>query len=143
MEVLYLKSQGLSHPQISQLAKVAETTVRSYSKEYREGGIEALKLIKFRRQTSELVEHSQTIREYLAEHPMASLKQASEVIYQLTGVKHSPERVSKFLQKEGLRRMKVGMIPAKADIERQAEFLENELEPRLEEAKKGVREVFF
>ena len=39
--------------------------------------------------------------------------------------------------------MKVGMIPAKADVARQAEFLENKLEPRLEEAKEGKREVFF
>jgi len=35
------------------------------------------------------------------------------------------------------------MIPAKADPEKQAEFLKNELEPRLEEAKAGKRAVFF
>ncbi len=39
--------------------------------------------------------------------------------------------------------MKAGMIPAKADVEKQAEFLENELEPRLEEATEEEREVFF
>ena len=143
MEVLYLKSQGFSSNRISRLAKVSETTVSTYTKEYQKGGIEALKVIKFRRQQSELANHSQTIRAHLAESPVASLKQASEVIYQLTGLKRSPERLSKFLQQEGLRRMKVGAIPAKADVERQAEFLKNELNPRLEEAKKAEREVFF
>lgn len=43
----------------------------------------------------------------------------------------------------GLKRRKVGQIPAKADVEKQAEFLKNELEPRLEEAKEGKRQVFF
>jgi transposase len=43
----------------------------------------------------------------------------------------------------GLKRRKVGQIPAKADVEKQADFLKNELEPRLEEAKEGKRQVFF
>lgn len=34
-------------------------------------------------------------------------------------------------------------IPAKADLEKQAEFLENELKPRIEEAKQGKIQLFF
>jgi transposase len=143
MEVLYLKSQGLSQNEIAKLTKVTTETVRNYIKEFQQGGIERLKTIKFRRQVSEMANHRQTIREYFETHPEASLPQIAETIYQLTGIRRSTVQVSKFLQKEGLRRMKVGMIPAKADVERQAEFLEKELEPRLEEAKKGNREVFF
>lgn len=143
MEVLYLKSQGLSHNEIANLAKVTTETVRNYIKEFREGGIESLKTVKFRRQESEMAKHRQSIREYLQANPMASLPQMAEAIYQLTGIRRSSVQVSKFLQKEGLRRMKVGMIPAKADVEKQAEFIEKELEPRLEEAKKREREVFF
>lgn len=143
MEVLYLKSHGLSQNEIANLAKVSTETVRKYVKQYNNGGIESLKRVNFRQPQSELSKHSQTIREYFEHQPIASLPQASEVIYQLTGIRRSSERVGKFLKKEGLKRMKVGMIPAKANVEAQAEFLENELNPRLEEAKKGVREVFF
>ena len=143
MEVLYLKSQNLPHPQISQLAKVGETTVRNYLREYLEGGIEALKIVRFRRKESELADYRETIREHFEKNPVAGLKRASAEIESLTGIKRSPERVSKYLQREGLKRMKVGMIPAKADVEKQAEFLETELEPRLEEATAGKREVFF
>ena len=39
--------------------------------------------------------------------------------------------------------MKVGHIPAKADIVEQEKFLKEELEPRLEEARSGHREVLF
>lgn len=143
MEVLYLKSQGLMQNEISKLAKVSENTVRNYIKAYQRGGVEALKEIKFRRQPSELSQHSQSIKEYFEKNQIATLPQASEVIYQLTGIRRSPVNVSKYLKKEGVRRMKVGMIPAKADVERQQEFLETELEPRLKEAEKGKREVFF
>ena len=143
MEVLYLKSQNLPHPNISQLAGVCETTVRTYLKEYQEGGIEALKVVKFRRQESTLGVHRETIREHFEKHPVAGLKKASAEIERLTGIKRSPERVSKYLQREGLKRRKVGQIPAKAEVEKQAEFLKEELEPRLAEAKAGKREVFF
>ncbi|MGH8499066.1 MAG: transposase [Methylococcales bacterium] len=42
-----------------------------------------------------------------------------------------------------MKRRKVGMIPAKADVEAQETFQKEELEPRLEEAKAGKRAVFF
>lgn len=143
MEVLYLKSQELAQNEIAKLAKVTTETVRNYIKEFSQGGIESLKTIKFRQPMSEMANYRQTIKEYFAESPIASLPQAAAKIEELTGIKRSAVQVSKFLQREGLRRMKVGMIPAKADVKKQAEFLENELEPRLEEAKKGKREVFF
>lgn len=37
----------------------------------------------------------------------------------------------------------MGTIPAKADPEKQAEYLKNEIEPRLAEAQAGKRAVFF
>jgi hypothetical protein len=37
----------------------------------------------------------------------------------------------------------VGIIPAKADPEKQADYLKNEIEPRLAGAKAGTRAVFF
>ena len=43
----------------------------------------------------------------------------------------------------GLKRLKVGQIPSKANPEKQKTFLEEELEPRLEEAKQGKRHLFF
>lgn len=43
----------------------------------------------------------------------------------------------------GLKRLKTAQIPAKADIEKQAKFLEKELEPKIEEAKQGKRQLFF
>ena len=57
--------------------------------------------------------------------------------------RRSPTQVRKFLKKLGMKRLKVGHIPAKADPQAQQDYLENQLEPRLEEAKQGQRHVFF
>ncbi len=43
----------------------------------------------------------------------------------------------------GLKRLKVAPIPAKADTEKQAAFLEQKLQPRIKEAKQGKRQLFF
>ena len=42
-----------------------------------------------------------------------------------------------------MRRLKVGFIPAKADVEEQERFKKDKLEPRLDEAQAGRRVLFF
>ena len=43
----------------------------------------------------------------------------------------------------GMRCLKVGFIPVKADPKVQEEYKKDKLEPRLSEAKEGKRAVFF
>ncbi len=61
MEVLWLKSQGLAHQDIAQLAGVSGKTLRSYLQQYVGGGVAGLKELHFRRPQSELVAHQETI----------------------------------------------------------------------------------
>ena len=42
MEVLYLKSQGLTHGKICQLMRISKTTLTKYLNEYIENGIDNL-----------------------------------------------------------------------------------------------------
>lgn len=143
MEVLYLKSQGLAHTDIARLAQVATETVRNYLKEFQHGGLDALQSLNFRRQESALAHHRATLREYFAAHPPTSLPQAAAAIKNLTGLQRSCVQVSKFLQREGLRRRKVAALPAKVQVAQQAAFVAEALAPPLAEAKKGQREGFF
>lgn len=143
MEALWLKSQGLSHREIAKLTGISPNTLRSYLKDYLEGGIEKLKEIHFYRPKSELVEHKETIEDYFRSSPPASIKEAIAKIEDLTGIKRSPTQVRLFLKSLGMRCLKVGVIPAKADPDIQADFKKKELEPRLEEAASGKRAVFF
>jgi len=122
MEVLWLKSQGMKHKDICRMADVCSTTLTSYVKEYAEGGIEALKTVKFNRPRSELDDHRETLEEYFRTHPPATVKEAMAAIEKLTGLKRSHERTRKFLKRIGMKLRKTGAIPAKANVEAQEAF---------------------
>ncbi len=125
MEALWLKSQGLAHKDIRRLTNVCSTTLTGYVRDYQEGGIEALKILAFRRPRSDLEDHRATLESYFREHPPAGVKEAMATIEKLTGVKRSLERVRAFLKRMGMKCRKVGMIPAKADIDAQEDFKKN------------------
>lgn len=143
MEVLWLKSQNLPLKLICKLADVSPNTFRTYCEQYQSGGVEKLKEINFNQPKSELESHQTTIRQYLELNPPANINQAAQQIENLTGIKRSPSQIRKFLKSIGMRCLKVGAIPAKADPDEQEEYKRDKLEPRLEEARQGVRAVFF
>jgi len=114
MEVLYLKSIGkLSHELICEISGVSPNTVRTYFKQFKEGGIKKLKEINFYTPKSELSEHTKTIEAYIKEHPPATISEASHMIAQLTGVKRGLTQTGIFIKSLGVKLRKVGTIPAK------------------------------
>ena len=143
MEALWLKSQKLPHASICQLAGISGNTLRSYLKEYQKGGIEKVKEVNFYRPKSELEPHLMTLKSYFEKNPPATINEAVNKIEELTGIQRSPTQVRKFLKSMGMRCLKVGCLPAKADPDVQEDYKKNKLEPRLEEAKQGSRAVFF
>lgn len=143
METVWLKCHQLPHHKIAELGGISENTVRSYLREYQLGGIEALKQVNFYRPQSELMSHVETIEAYFREHPPTTIPEALEKIEELTRIRRSPSQVRKFLKSRGMRCLKVGFIPGKADPKVQAEYKREKLEPRLSEAKQGKRAVFF
>lgn len=122
MEALLLKSQGLAHKQICQVLGVSGNTLRKYIRQYEAGGVEALKELRFHRPQSELMAYVGDLEEQFLDHPPATIGEAAARIEELTGIKRSPTQVGVFLKNLGLRRLKVGCLPAKADPQEQAEF---------------------
>ena len=142
-ETLWLKSFGLPHHQIANIAGVCENTLRDYLALYQTGGVEGLKVLHSYRPTSALQPQAPTLEAHFRDQPVATIKKAQAEIERLTGIKRSPTQVRHFMTQLGLRCRKVGMLPAKADPEKQAAYLEKEIEPRLAEAQAGTRAVFF
>ena len=140
---LVSKSQNIEHYKISASIGISENTLRTYFKQYVEGGIDSITKLNFREPKSKLVEFEEIIKIYLNETPPASIKQACEEIEKRTGIKLCETQMRKYLKSLGVKFRKVGGIPAKADIEKQKIFLEKELQPRLDEAKNGKRDVYF
>ncbi len=143
MEALLLKSQGVPHWQICEILAITENTLRAYLQAYLEGGVEKLKELNFPCPQSELAAHAETWEGYFREHPPATIKEAVAKIEELTGIRRSETQVRQFLKSLGMRRLKLGAIPAKADPEKQAIFKKEVLDPRLAEAQAGRRAVFF
>src|SRR3954447_21936602 len=150
MEVLWLKSHGLNHDEIAAYADVSRRTVQRYLDQYHEGGLPRLRRCRWHQPQSTLVEHQGSLEEYLRKHPARSAKQAQAVIERQTGVRRGLSQVRHFLKgRLGLRWRKTGAIPVppKKTIQEhareQAAFLEEKLEPRLEQARQGRRQVYF
>ena len=122
MEALLLKSDGLPHQQITRIVGVSENTLRQYLREYREGGVERLKTLCFSKPQSALAEHRESLEAYFEAHPPATVNEAAARIEELTGIRRGLTQVRKFLNSLGLRPRKVGMIPAKANVEEQERF---------------------
>ena len=122
MEALLLKSQGLRHKDICRVVDICSTTLTTYVRSYQEGGIEALKTLSFNKPRSALDDHRDTLEDYFRKNPPASVGHAMAEIERLTGIKRNKERIRQFLKRIGMRCRKVGMVPAKADIEAQEAF---------------------
>lgn len=143
METVYLKALGYPHQDIGRVVGIGQKALRSYLQMYQAGGLEALKELNFYRPQSDLAAHRELLKAEFEARPAKSINEAVHRIETLTGLRRSPTQVSKFLKALGVKRLKVGHVPAKADPHKQKTFLAAELEPRLEQARQGKRHVFF
>src|SRR5512143_1741201 len=149
MEVLWLKSHDLPHDLLAAYADVSRRTVQRYLDEYLQGGLPRLRRCPWHQPQSALVEED-SLEEHFRQHPVRSAKQARAIIEQQTGIGRSLTQVRHFLKDRlGLRWRKTGAIPVppKKTVEEhardQAAFVQEKLEPRLEQARRGRRQLYF
>jgi len=123
---IHMRSQGFFNKQICKALGIqSETTLISYCHEYAKGGIEALCTIRFNKPKSKLQPYEKDLKLYFKENPPRSVTEAIEVIKRLTGIGRKKSFVQKYLHQLGLRFLKTGGVPAKADTEKQEEYKKN------------------
>lgn len=149
MEVLWLKHHGCTHQRIATLAGCSRSTVQRTLAEYLEGGLDLLRQVPAQQAHSELDHQRLALEEAFRAQPPRSVKEAQHLIEQRTGLRRGLTQVRHFLHRLGLAPRKVAAIPVPPKstlaehVQTQAEFLENQLEPRLQEARAGLRAVYF
>src|SRR5262245_42252830 len=149
MEILWLKHHGEPHQRIGTLAGCSRSTVQRTLAEYRAGGLSSLLQTPARQGSSDLDSRRASLEEVFATKPPRSVKEAREQIEQHTGVRRGLTQVRLFLRRLGLRPRKTAAIPVppKSSLDEhvkvQAAFLHEQLQPRLEEARQGSRQVYF
>jgi transposase len=99
LEVLWLKSQGLTHADIARLADVSRRSVQRYLDEFADGGLERLRRLPWRGAPNVLAAHHASLEEHFLENPPRSTRDAQAAIEQQTGVRRGLTQVRAFLKK--------------------------------------------
>lgn len=147
MEAIYLRGKGFSCKDVCAICKISKWTLINYAKDFTSGGVESLKKFDCRGRSSSLEKYTASLKEEFSKRPPHTASEAVERIEKMTGVKRKLTQVKEFLKRNGFKYRKAGHVPGKGCTEEkkkeQADFLENELKPRLEEVKKGARDLFL
>jgi transposase len=150
MLVVWLLYCGLTRTKAAEIAGLSRPTVQRYVAAFRAGGLDGLRRWGVRGPVSDLVAHTRAVREALTDRPVRTAAEAAEQIERLTGLRRGPTQIRQFLTTElgfRWRRTRVIPCPPKTDlpdhIRVQKHFLEDQLQPRVDEALAGGRHVFF
>lgn len=123
---VHMRSQKLSNQTIMKsLGIKSQTTLIEYCHEYLEGGIEKLSTLNFNKPKSKLQPYEQDLKKVFKENPPRSVTEAIEVIKKVTGIARKKSFVQKYLHQLGLKFLKTGGVPGKADAKKQEEFKKN------------------
>jgi transposase len=141
--VIRMHSEGAKHGFIAKCLKLHNNTVTNYLKEWLEGGLPSVVEDKYYRPSSVMEPFLNCLRCSFATSPVADSKAAVARIQSLTGVSLSESQVRRTLHKLGMKYRKAAAIPGKCDAQLQFDFYQHEMLPRLEQAAKGERKVFF
>lgn len=143
MDAIYWTKQGLGRTEVAATSGVHRNSVKNYVKLYNAGGLEALRSFKYKGFGSVLSGHRVTLEAYFKEHPPKTAREAVAKVGQITGTALSQSEMRRFMHEMGMKPLKTGHVPAKADPVAQQLFLEEKLSPLLAMAKAGKCHLFF
>jgi transposase len=141
--MIIMHHEGANNSFISSCMKLCPNTVTNYIKSYRNGGIGQLIENRYYCPSSSLAPFMPCIECCFKITPVQNAKDAVARIETMTGLKVSESQVRRIMKKMGMSLKKCSSIPAKADGQLQFDFYCEEMKPRLEEASRGKRKVFF
>ena len=146
--VVYLRGKGYPCREIADVVRVDGDTVTEYLRKYRNGGLHGLLAEDYRKPEGQLDGHADRLKKVFETSPPHTVNQAIAVIGQETGVRLKPSACRDFLRKLGLKCRRCGLVPGKIpddenQLQAQQAFHDDQLQPRLEEARQGRRTVLF
>jgi len=141
--VIRMHAEGGKHGFIAKCLKLHQNTITNYLKEFRDGGLPASLENNYYKPGSCLEPFLPCLRCSFPAAPVADVKAAVARIQKLTGIGLSESQARRTLHKLGMKYRKAAAIPGKCDAQLQFDFFTQEMLPRLEQAGKNERKVFF
>jgi transposase len=141
---VYLKAiSTYCNQEIGLITGLHANTVAHWITVYEQRGYEGLLANHYGTNESELEQHSGSILASFREQPPRSAAEAAERIRNMTSMERSAEQVRAFMKRHGLKFLKCGHLPSKADSEEQRQWVEEKLQPAIEAAKQATVHLFF
>jgi transposase len=134
---------NVPHNAIAKTLNITDDTVTNYLKIYARDGLAGVFENRYFQPVSKAAAFFEEIKKSLDEQPVLTVKEASARIKEISGIELSETQTRRIMRQLGLQYRKAAAVPSGADPQLQLDFLAQELLPRLEEAKKGERRVFF
>lgn len=143
MMILSLVAKGYDRANVSCMVGVSTKTVKRCVKTYNESGLAGIRQLHYKGPKSRVEPHRSSIEASFALLPPRTSNEAAARIEDLTGIKLSPGRALAFMKRIGMKCLRMGHQPAKADCEKQRTFHDETLKPLIDEAKSGACHLFY
>lgn len=141
---LYLKATlGWSNITISKVTGLSSNSISFWIKQYQKGGFNELLINSYGTNKSELANHATSLLSSFEQKPPMTASEAAERIFEATGINRSEQQVRVFMKRHGLKFIKCGHIPSKADNELQHQWVDTELKPVIAAAQQGQVHLLF
>lgn len=141
--VLRMHHGGAKSGFIAKVLNLHANTITNHLKEYAGGGLASVLEDRYYRPSSSLEPFLECLKCSFRAAPVADAKQAVFRIESLAGVRLSESQARRFMKGLGMKIRKACSIPGKADPQLQFVFYTATLLPKLDEAGRGERKVFF
>ena len=140
---IILLSIGITVEETARISGFCEKTVKSINQKVESNDIDVLFVIGGGGRKGILSGLEKEIVDEVNQNTYHTRQQVADMIFNKYRLKVSPQTVGKLLKKNGIRRLKSGSLPAKADTAWQRAFYEETLHPLMEKAKNKAISLMF
>ena len=140
---MVLIALSISNKRIVELTGLSIRSVFYLKKELRAGEIDSLFHVDGGGRKRKLADVEASVIEEINNNNYHSLQQIVDMVNEKFGIKVSQATIKRLLKKNGIKRLKCGSLPAKADPVEQRKFYDTVLHPLMERAKEGVATLLF
>jgi transposase len=144
LHAIYLKTAFCkSNNEIGLIVDASRNSVSNWLNIYESGGFDELCKVGYGTNTSKLDIHSSSILDSFRIAPPMNAAEAASRIKELTGIERGITQVKRFMKKQGFCYRKMGHIPAKADRQKQIDWMKETMEPIIGAALRGECHLFY